>query len=50
MPNHYVGDLLHISNNVGTVKHDLRTLLHALEEERHFALSVGLRVSNLGSL
>ena len=32
-----------ISNNVGDVKHFLSTLLHALEEERHFALVVGLR-------
>ena len=29
-----------VSNNVGGVKHVLRTLLHALIEERHFALSV----------
>ena len=29
---------------------DLGTLLRALEEERHFALVGGLRVSNLGSL
>jgi len=28
----------------------LSTLLYALREERHFALVVGLRVSNLGSL
>ena len=32
-----------ISNNVGGVKHFLSTLLHALEEERHFALVGGLR-------
>ena len=32
------------------VKQYLGTLLRALEEERHFALEVGLRVSNLGSL
>jgi len=34
-----------ISNNVGGVKHFLSTRLHALEEERHFALVVGLRFS-----
>jgi len=28
-----------VSDNVGGVKHFLRTLPHALEEERHFALS-----------
>ena len=39
-----------MSNNVGDVKHDVRTRLPALVEERHFALVVGLRVSNLGSL
>jgi hypothetical protein len=39
-----------ISNNVGGVKQVLSTLLHALGEERHFALVVGLRFSNLGSL
>jgi len=33
-----------ISNNVGDVKHDLSTQRHALREERHFALVVGLRV------
>jgi hypothetical protein len=32
-----------ISNNVGRVKHFLSTRLHALEEERHFALVGGLR-------
>jgi hypothetical protein len=32
-----------ISNNVGGVKHFLSTPLHALEEERHFALVGGLR-------
>ena len=32
------------------VKQYLGTLPRALEEERHFALVVGLRVSNLGSL
>ena len=36
-----------LSNNVGDVKHNVRTLLPALVEERHFALVVGLRVSNL---
>jgi hypothetical protein len=30
------------------VKHDLRTPLHALRGERHFALLVGLRISNPG--
>jgi hypothetical protein len=39
-----------ISNNVGSVKHFLSALRHALEEERHFALVGGLRISNLGSL
>ncbi|MFZ0146389.1 MAG: hypothetical protein WAL08_18675, partial [Candidatus Sulfotelmatobacter sp.] len=39
-----------ISNNVGSVKHFLSALKHALVEERHFALVGGLRVSNLGSL
>jgi hypothetical protein len=33
---------------VGHVKHYVRTPLHALVEERHFALQVGLRFSNLG--
>ena len=33
-----------ISNNVGEVKHYVRTPPHALVEERHFALVVGLRV------
>jgi len=33
-----------ISNNVGTVKHFPSTPLHALGEERHFALVDGLRV------
>jgi hypothetical protein len=32
-----------ISNNGGDVKHFLSTLLHALEEERQFALVGGLR-------
>jgi hypothetical protein len=32
-----------ISNNVGGVKDDVRTRLHALVEERHFALVDGLR-------
>ncbi len=32
-----------ISNNVGGVKHFSSTLLHALGEERHFALVGGLR-------
>ncbi len=32
-----------ISNNVGGVKRFLSTLLHALKEERHFALVGGLR-------
>ena len=32
-----------ISNDVGVVKHFLSGLLHALEEERHFALVGGLR-------
>jgi hypothetical protein len=32
-----------ISNNVGGVKHFSSTLLHALDEERHFALVGGLR-------
>jgi hypothetical protein len=35
--------LLAISNNVGGVKQLSRTLQHALIEERHFALLVGLR-------
>src|SRR5258708_21698553 len=35
-----------ISNNVGGVKRFLSTLLHALEEERHFALVGGLRFPN----
>jgi hypothetical protein len=39
-----------ISNNVGSVKHFLSALKHALVEERHLALVGGLRVSNLGSL
>ena len=39
-----------ISNNVGSVKHFLSALRHALVEERHLALVGGLRVSNLGSL
>ena len=37
-----------ISNNVGTVKHDLSTQLRPLIEERHFALVDSLRVSNPG--
>ena len=32
-----------ISDNVGYVKHVLRTRRHALNEERHFALVDGLR-------
>ena len=32
-----------ISNNVGSVKNDVRTRLHALVEERHFALVDRLR-------
>ena len=32
------------------VKQNVGTLPRALKEERHFALEVGLRVSNLGSL
>jgi len=32
-----------ISNNVGHVKHYVRTRLRALVEERHFALVDGLR-------
>jgi hypothetical protein len=32
-----------ISNNVGGVKDDVRTRLHALVEERHVALVDGLR-------
>jgi len=39
-----------ISNNVGQVKYFLRTLLHALVEERHFALVDGLRFPTSGSL
>jgi len=39
-----------ISNNVGTVKHSLSARLHALREERHFALGDGFALSNLGSL
>ena len=39
-----------ISNNVGGVKHDLSTRLHALVKERHFALVDGLRFPTLGSL
>lgn len=39
-----------LSNNVGSVKHFLSALRHALVEERHLALVGGLRVSNLGSL
>ncbi|HMJ22977.1 MAG TPA: hypothetical protein VK513_13760, partial [Terriglobales bacterium] len=36
-----------ISNNVGGVKDDVRTRLHALVEERHFALVDGLRFPTL---
>jgi hypothetical protein len=36
-----------ISNNVGGVKHDVRTRLHALVEERHFALVDCLRFPTL---
>ena len=36
-----------LSNNVGGVKHDVRTRLHALVEERHFALVDGLRFPTL---
>ena len=32
-----------LSNNVGHVKHYVRTPLHALVEERHFALVDGVR-------
>ena len=39
-----------LSNDVGTVKHDLRTPPHALLEERHFALEDGLRFPTLGPL
>src|SRR6266496_1919524 len=39
-----------ISNNVGPVKRYVCTRPHALEEERHFALVVGLRFPTLGSL
>src|SRR6202795_3823251 len=42
--------LLPISNNVGGVKHNVRTRLRALVEERHFALVGGLRFPTLGSL
>jgi hypothetical protein len=38
-----------LSNNVGGVKQFSRTLQHALEEERHFAL-VEMCRSNQGSL
>ncbi len=37
-----------VSNNVGGVKQFSRTLLYALREERHSALVIGLRISNLG--
>src|SRR6266581_8062950 len=37
-------------NNVGPVKRYVCTRPHALEEERHFALVVGLRFPTLGSL
>ena len=43
-------DKFSISNNVGGVKRFSRTLLHALLEERHFALVDGLRFPTLGSL
>ena len=36
-----------LSNNVGGVKHDVRTRLHALVEERHFALVDCLRFPTL---
>jgi hypothetical protein len=36
-----------ISNNVGGVKHDVRTRLHALVEERHLALVDCLRFPTL---
>ena len=39
-----------ISNNVGGVKRFSSTLLHALEEERHFALVDALRFPTQGSL
>jgi hypothetical protein len=39
-----------MSNNVGGVKHFPSTPLHALVEERHFALVGGLRCPTLGSL
>jgi hypothetical protein len=35
------------SNNVGSVKHDVRTRLHALVEERHFAFVDYLRFPTL---
>ncbi|MGD1216304.1 MAG: hypothetical protein ABR861_15095, partial [Terriglobales bacterium] len=38
------------SNNVGGVKHFANTPLHALGEERHFALVDGLRFPTIGSL
>jgi len=38
-----------LSNNVGGVKHDLRTRLHALRKERHFSRR-WFALSNLGSL
>jgi hypothetical protein len=41
---------LGVPNNVGAVKHYVRTHSHALLEERHFALVVGFALSNLGSL
>jgi hypothetical protein len=39
-----------ISNNVGGVKHCLRTQQHALKEERRFALVDDLRFPTMGSL
>jgi hypothetical protein len=35
-----------VSDNVGGVKHFLSALLHALKEERHFALVDGVAFSN----
>jgi hypothetical protein len=39
-----------LSDNVGGVKHFLSTLLHALGEERHFALVEGVAFPTVGSL
>jgi hypothetical protein len=39
-----------LSNNVGAIKQYPGALLHALVEERHFALVDGLRFPTLGSL